>query len=82
MDFEVEDARNIMAALAGVEPLKAGRDYLITVIDRDGRETRGRMVTREEPDGLVLAIYDDGRVHHRKVPWDTMQRISVEVADD
>lgn len=71
-----------MAALAGVEPLQAGRDYLITVLDQDGRETRGRVVTREQSDGLVLAIYDDGRVHHETIPWNTMRRISVEVADD
>jgi hypothetical protein len=82
MDFEVEDARNIMAALAGVEPLKAGRDYLVTVLDREGHETTGRMVTREERDGIVLAVYDDGRVYHETVRWDAMRRISVEIADD
>jgi hypothetical protein len=82
MRLDADDARNILSALTDAEAIKAGRDFLYTGRTADGAEIAGRVVSVHESNKLVLLISDDGDNRHETIPWDQIDRVSVELADD
>ncbi len=82
MHFQADDAKALINAILDAETSKAGRDFILSVVDGSGKEVRGRVQTAGDQEGLILNVYADGSVHHETVSWGSIRRISVELADD